>query len=106
MDSSDETQVRCARQLQAGAALREWDEQEPPTTTAAHLARIYAIRAEHVRQIGLPVLGIDEAVGAFTSAGDLTVTLAQVEGRDGYNYHLFLGNVDDGVVACIATPQR
>ena len=88
-------------QLQNGAPLREW---ESAWVEGNHLAGIYSVRADHVRRISLPVLGIEEAVLSFQDHGEDAITLATVEGDDGYNYHLFVSVEDGEIVACIGTP--
>ena len=101
VSSPEEVRQRCGIQLQNGAPLREW---ESASVDGNHLAGIYSARADHVRRISLPVLGIEEAVPSFQDHGDDAITLASVEGDDGYSYHLFVSVEDGEIVACIGTP--
>lgn len=101
--SDEDAWQRCAEQIRAGAPLHLW---ESASVTADHLAGIYSARAEHVRRISLPVVGIEDAVLRFQDFGSGEVTLATVEGKDGYDYHLFIGVDDADIVACIGTPRK
>ena len=51
-------------------------------------------------------IGIEEAVLSFQEHGKDAITLASVEGEDGYHYHLFVSVEDGEIVACIGTPAR
>ena len=101
--SDEDAWQRCGAQIRGGATLHLW---ESASVTADHLAGIYSVRAEHVRRISLPVVGIEDAVLRFQDFGSGKVTLATVEGTDGYDYHLFIGIHNADVVACIGTPHK
>jgi hypothetical protein len=103
LSSPEVARQRCGTQLQNGAPLRVW---VSASERGNHLARIYSVRADHVRRIALPVLGIEEAVHSFQDHADEAISLATVEGDDGYKYSLFVSAVDDQVVACIGTPAH
>ncbi len=60
--------------------MREW---QSASATGNHLAGIYSRRADHVRRISLPVVGIEEAVLSFQDHGEDAITLAtSVDARD------------------------
>lgn len=84
------------RHFELGSQLRSGD----------HLARIYSVRADHVRRIALPVPGIEEAVLSFQDHADEAISRATVEGDDGYKYSSFVLAADHQVVACIGTPAH
>lgn len=103
VSSTDEVRQRCGTQLRNGAPLWEW---ESASVEGNHLAGIYSVRADHVRRVSLPVIGIEEAVLSFQDHGEDAITPASVEGDDGYNYHLFVSVENGEIVACIGTPAR
>lgn len=103
LSSPEVARQRCGVQLQNGATLRAW---ESASERGVHLARIYSVRADHVRRIALPVLDVEEAVFSFQDHADEAISLVAVDGDDGYRYSLFVSAADGQVVACIGTPAH
>jgi hypothetical protein len=66
VSSTEEVRQRCGQQLRKKAPLREW---ESASVEGNHLAGIYSVRADHVRRISLPVIGIEETVLSFQEHG-------------------------------------
>ena len=72
---------------------------------ASHLAGIYQRRADHVRQIGLDVRGIEEAMFRFQKAKNQPVGLALVHGVTN-EYLIFLRADGGAVIARISIPRE
>lgn len=98
--SAEEVRQRCGTQLRNGASVREW---ESASVVGNRLSGTYHAGANHARQI---LIGNEEAVLLFQDYGEDGITLATVEGDDGYNYHLFVSVEGGEILACIGTPAR
>ncbi len=101
--SDQESWRRCAAALDAGAPLRFLEE---PGATGDDLAAIYERRATHVREIGLAVEGIDEAVDALRAQGPAALSFARVDASDGGFYLIVVSQLAAEVTVCIGVPGR
>jgi hypothetical protein len=64
-----------------------------------YLAGIYSGSAAHIHKDSPPI-GLDEAVSSFRDHGEETITLASVDGDDGYSNRLFASEANGKIVAC------
>jgi hypothetical protein len=101
VSSTEEARHRCGLQLRNGAPLRQWEDYP---FDGNHLADFYSAQAKRIRKNPLPIFGIEDAVSSFKDHGTDPITLARVEGDDGYNYHLFVSVANGEIVACIGIP--
>jgi len=100
VSSTEEVRQRCGIQLRNGVSLREWTS---ASVVGNRLAGTYSAGANHVHQM---LIGIEEAVLLFQQYGEDALTLATVEGKDGFHYHLFVSTKNVEILACIETPAR